>query len=111
MFGDLNRTDQVDEYQDDQVVEPVVGMKFDGNKPDWALLPLNATEEVVKVLTYGAIKYAPDNWKKVPNAENRYFAAAMRHLVEHRRGEEIDPESGLPHLAHAICSLMFLLEK
>jgi hypothetical protein len=38
-------------------------------------------------------------------------AAALRHLIRWWRGEKIDPDSGLPHLAHAACSIFFLLEK
>ena len=84
------------------------GVKYDQDKPDWSLLPLEPIEDVVDVLTFGAKKYSPDNWKKVPDLHNRYFAAAMRHLVAWKNGEILDPESGKPHLAHAQCCLVFL---
>jgi len=74
------------------------------------LLKPASLEEMVKVLTYGAKKYSVDNWKLVPDLENRYFDAAQRHIWAFRRGETHDPESGLHHLAHAMCSLMFILE-
>ena len=86
------------------------GEKHDEEKLRYDLVPLLAEEQVVKVLTYGAKKYGPDNWRKVPEARRRYYAAARRHLTRWRLGEELDRESGLPHLAHAICSLLFLLE-
>ena len=86
------------------------GVKHDADKPRWDLLPLGATEDVVKVLTFGAKKYAPDNWRYVDDAQNRYYAAAMRHLTSHRMGQRLDDESGLPHLAHAVCCLMFMTE-
>lgn len=86
------------------------GVKFDSGKPRWDLLPINITEEVVKVLTYGAKKYSDDNWLKVDNLDKRYYAAAMRHLCAYRQGQENDPESGFSHLAHAICCLMFMSE-
>lgn len=86
------------------------GVKFDKDKPRWDLLPINITEEVVKVLTYGAKKYSDDNWLKVDNLDKRYYAAAMRHLCAYRQGQENDPESGFSHLAHAICCLMFMSE-
>ena len=76
----------------------------------WHLLPWVATSLVVKVLTYGAKKYAPENWRKVQDPQDRYFAAAMRHLVARRDGQKLDPESGLPHLAHAACCILFMLE-
>lgn len=86
------------------------GRKDDNGKPRWDLLPLGATSAVVDVLTHGAVKYAPDNWRKVPEPKRRYFAAALRHLVAYWRGEKLDPDSGKPHLAHAACCLLFLLE-
>lgn len=84
------------------------GVKFDGEKPKYDLVPWEEFEDTVAVLTFGAKKYAPDNWKKVPGARCRYIAAAFRHLVARARGETIDPESGRPHTAHAICCLLFL---
>ncbi len=88
---------------------PVVGRKDDGGKPRWDLLPWGAVEQIVKVLDYGAKKYEPHNWKKLENPDERYFSAALRHLVAWRGGERLDPESKLPHLAHAACSILFLL--
>lgn len=85
------------------------GLKLDAEKDRWDLLPWSATEQVVKVLTYGARKYAPENWRKIPDAGERYWAATQRHLSAFRQGEWIDGESGLPHLAHAMCCLTFLL--
>lgn len=98
------------------IVEPPVplvplGQKFDDHKPRWDLIPYEALQEVVAVLTHGSQKYGPENWRKVPEGERRYFAAAQRHLVSHRLGERLDPESGLPHLAHAACCLLFMLAK
>ena len=87
------------------------GVKYDGEKPRWDLLPYESLEEVVKVLTYGAKKYSDDNWKVVPDIDKRYFAAAMRHLAEWKEYDAMDEESGLSHLAHATCCLLFLLWK
>jgi hypothetical protein len=87
------------------------GIKYDSEKPRYDLMPVEALEAIVKVLTYGACKYAPDNWRHVEPCNTRYYAACMRHLEAHRKGEQIDPESGLPHLAHAICCLVFMLTK
>jgi hypothetical protein len=84
------------------------GIKFDQDKPDWSLLPMEVIQDIVDVLTFGAKKYDRDNWKYVPHARDRYFAAAMRHLVAYQSGEIIDPESGKPHIAHAQCCLVFL---
>lgn len=86
------------------------GVKYDNDKPDYTLLPFNALEDVVNVLTFGAKKYDRHNWKKVDNLDLRYQAAAYRHMIAYSKGEEIDSESGLPHLAHAVCCLMFMME-
>lgn len=85
-----------------------VGRKFDGGKLDYTLLPWDALEDVVRVLEFGAQKYARDNWKHVENAETRYTAAAFRHMVARMNGEKTDPETGLDHLAHAMCCLLFI---
>ena len=87
--------------------EHKIGLKLDSEKPRWELLPLKTVEDIVKVMTYGAKKYAPNNWKLVEPKE-RYLAAALRHITAWQSGEIIDPESGLPHLAHALTSLLFL---
>lgn len=63
---------------------------------------------VVAVLTYGAQKYARDSWQHVPNARQRYMDAVDRHLNSLNDGEIRDMESGLPHIFHAICNLMFV---
>jgi hypothetical protein len=86
------------------------GRKFDGGKLEYGLLPPLALEETVKVLTFGAQKYERDNWKKVPDSKRRYFDAMERHIWAYKRGEQMDPESGIHHLAHAMCCLMFLYE-
>mgnify|MGYP007046844069 CR=1 FL=1 len=86
------------------------GRKFDGGKPQYGLLPPLALRATVDVLTFGAEKYEPDNWKFVPDSKRRYFDAMQRHLWAYKEGESIDPESGMHHLAHAMCCLMFLYE-
>jgi hypothetical protein len=87
----------------------MTGVKRDRGKPRWSLLPWGALASVVGVLEYGASKYDVDNWKRVENPRQRYFDAAMRHLLAWHMGEVHDPESGLPHLAHAVCCVLFLL--
>ena len=86
------------------------GRKFDGGKIRYGLLPPLALKATADVLTFGAEKYEPDNWKDVPDSLNRYFDAAQRHMWDYKQGEQIDSDSGRHHLAHAICCLMFLYE-
>jgi hypothetical protein len=91
------------------------GVKHDQEKERYDLIPVLALEAVAKVLTAGAIKYNEDyeqeNWRYVPNATRRYLSATQRHIAWVRKGQKIDSESGVHHYAHAIASLMFLLEK
>jgi len=86
------------------------GRKFDGGKLEYGLIPPKALEATVDVLTFGAQKYERDNWQKVPDSKRRYFDALQRHMWAWKQGEQIDPESGKHHLAHALCCLMFLYE-
>jgi dATP/dGTP diphosphohydrolase, N-terminal len=85
------------------------GAKFDGDKLQWNLLPIKEVEQIVEILTIGAKKYPKDNWKNVPNMDEIYYDALMRHLVAHRKGEVNDPETNKLHLAHAACCLLFLM--
>lgn len=89
---------------------PTTGSKHDSGKPLMGAVPPNALLAVAKVLTFGAEKYGRDNWRQVESAETRYLDAALRHINAYQRGEAADPESGESHLAHAVCSLMFMLE-
>ncbi len=83
-------------------------VKTDGEKPRLDLIPAEAINAMGRAFTYGAKKYAPDNWRKCPDPR-RYMAATLRHLVAHNGGETHDAESGLAHLDHAVASLAMLI--
>ena len=88
------------------------GRKDDTGKPMWHLVPLPPMEAVVRVLTKGAARYGENNWMFVPGARNRYYDAALRHINDWYMGATADdgPKGdGEPHLAHAICCLLFLM--
>ena len=70
------------------------------------LLDADFLEGVANVLTFGAEKYAPHNWRGGIQ-QSRLIAAAYRHLGAFNKGEDLDPESGINHLLHASCCLMF----
>jgi hypothetical protein len=84
--------------------------KHDAEKPMYNLLPPVAIDMMAQVMTFGAKKYKPEGWRTVPGAIPRYQAALLRHSFAMLRGEVIDPESGLPHAAHAMCCAAFLAE-
>lgn len=84
------------------------GHKDDAGKLPWHLFAWDAAREIVKVLDFGQKKYAARNWERGMDWD-RPFAALMRHMTAWWEGERNDPETGLPHLAHAGCCIMFLL--
>lgn len=92
--------------------EPIdTPIKADGGKARPDLLPFSALESVSQVLAFGAVKYGPHNWRRGNGlAYSRLLGAALRHLFAFARREENDPETGLPHLAHAACCILFLLD-
>lgn len=83
------------------------GIKYDQDKPSLALLDPYFLEETARVLDFGARKYAADNWRS-GISHRRLISAAYRHLGAISRGEDLDPESGLPHTGHLSCCIMFL---
>ena len=88
----------------------MTGIKYDSAKPKMNLLPPKEIVEVAKVLTFGAEKYGAENWKELEDLQNRYTAGALRHIFAHMDGEKLDSETGLSHMAHALCCLLFKLE-
>jgi len=91
-----------------ETMSVLAGLKYDGGKLPWELLPEDALEQVVRVLQFGAQKYAPRNWEK-GIAYTRVYGAIRRHLVAWLKGEELDPETRISHLAHAACEILFAL--
>lgn len=84
-------------------------IKHDGDKPRYDLLPYDAIEKVVEVLTIGANKYSDRNWEQGLKY-SRCFAALQRHLVAwFQKREDNDQETNTHHLANAACELLFLL--
>lgn len=83
--------------------------KNDVGKSRLDLLPSGALEMVGRVLGHGAKIYAPGNWKRCTDP-SRYVAASLRHALKLLDKEFTDPDSGLPHLAHMVCSGLFALD-
>jgi len=99
----------VEDYdnQDTHIDSPAF-VKYDDQKRRYDLIPYDALEEIVKVLEAGAEKYSDNNWAR-GCVWSRYWSACMRHVTAWWRGESADPETGLSHLAHAGCCILFLL--
>jgi hypothetical protein len=83
------------------------GLKYDTEKIPLELLDPVALEGLGKVLEFGKKKYAAHNWRGGISF-SRLLGAALRHTFAIIRGEDNDPESGLPHVDHLGCCWMFL---
>lgn len=98
-----------EENKEKTAKETNLGAKYDQGKLRYSLLDYKFLEGIVKVREYGVNKYKDENsWKAVPEAKKRYTDAMLRHLFAYLGGEEEDPESGLNHMDHVGCNLMFL---
>lgn len=93
------------------------GSKLDHGKPRVGLVMGGfqaALMEVAKVGTFGANKYTDNGWMSVPNGQDRYTDAMMRHWLYECGGQDIDPESDLLHAAHlawnALARLQLMIE-
>jgi len=78
-------------------------------KPRLSLIPQQAIIQVAHVMSYGAKKYNEYNFSKGAR-KTTYTDAAQRHINKYLLNEDIDVESGFPHLAHAISCLLMLLD-
>jgi hypothetical protein len=97
------------DVQDEQILAIASeGRKDDMGKAAYHLLAPEFLDGTAQVLTYGAVKYGARNWEAGMNW-SRPFAALMRHMWAWWRGEKSDPETGMSHLWHAACCVMFLM--
>lgn len=84
-------------------------VKHDDDKADFTQIPQEALLEIAKVLTFGAKKYKAFNYSK-PTNHRRYVAAALRHINQYLRNEDMDDETKTHHLSNAAASLMMVLD-
>lgn len=66
--------------------------------------------EVGLVGTFGADKYTDRGWLDVPNAQERYLDALLRHYCKHKQGELRDEQSNLLHVSHLAWNALAVLE-
>lgn len=94
-------------------IKPNLGAKHDGGKPRWWMLMkecATALGGILRVLEFGAKKYAPASWANVPEGTVRYKDALYRHLHEVELGNLYDEESGELHFDHIATNAIFLSE-
>lgn len=79
-------------------------------KAPLSFLPFGALVPVAQVMVNGAKKYGRANWRQYSVQRTIYLEAALRHIAADLEGETIDPESGLPHAAHAVAGLLIMMD-
>ena len=95
-------------YAENEAFTPTPGTHYDEGKPRYDLSPPEAEDALARILGYGADKYEARNWEK-GIAWTSLYASTRRHLAQWMKGNDIDPESGHPHLEHALCNIAFLV--
>ena len=87
-------------------LEPVSALRYNTGKPKWSLVHMHSLVPMIRVLEYGALKYAPFNWQK-PMKRDEVLDSMQRHLAALIDGNELDNESGLTHIGHIMANAMF----
>lgn len=80
--------------------------RYNEGKPKWSLVHYESLVPMIRVLEFGALKYAPFNWQKEMNLKE-ILESMQRHLAALMDGEEIDKESGISHMGHIQCNALF----
>lgn len=116
-FNNINSASIIKDHEEEVAKASGAAVGKDGSGKDdradgklrWDLLPLAEIEDIVRVYTEGAKKYADNSWQDIPDGFNRYFAATMRHLVAYAKGERFDSDTGCMHLAQVAWNAIALL--
>ena len=89
-------------------------LRHNQNKTMYDLIPWEWMEVLAQIFTFGAQKYAPNNWRKSLNTTDHEqviqdrLSSALRHIIAWRKGEQNDSESGFAHLGHAAWNILFI---
>jgi hypothetical protein len=88
------------------------GLRYNAGKAPMEYIPLHLLADTARVLylvtTRPENSYPPFNWARGMQWLKPY-ACLIRHMFAWYRGQDRDPDTGLPHLAHAMCNLLFLI--
>lgn len=87
-------------------MEQETSLRYNQGKPQWSLVDFKSLEPMVRVMEYGAKKYARENWKKGLDL-NQILESLSRHLFALMSGEIVDSESGQEHIGHIMANAMF----
>lgn len=119
---DTGGTENPDEKLDPTPMDDIDALTFGPLKPTNPKdavgsdkLPLHLWPETATLLGSlglldGMLKYGRANWRYAGVRASIYVDACRRHLTAWFEGEDLDPDSGLPHLAHALACLAILVD-
>ena len=82
------------------------GTRHNQGKPRWSLVHYDSLVPMIRVLEYGADHYGIGNWQKGLDSKE-ILESLQRHLAALMDGEEVDKESGLPHMGHIQANALF----
>jgi hypothetical protein len=85
-------------------------LTYDDGKAPLANLPWAAVEQLSLVQAYGHKKYKDFNNYRKGMEVTRNLSCALRHIKDYLEGHDVDKESGLNPLAHAMCRVAFVLQ-
>jgi hypothetical protein len=80
------------------------------NKLPFHLFPETAVALGSLAFLEGALKYGRANWRVIGVRTSIYIDALRRHVNAYFEGEDLDPDSGLPHLSHALACLAIIVD-
>ena len=100
----IKSSDKEEEEKEKQEADKA--LRYNEGKPKWSLVHYESLIPMIRVLEFGALKYAPRNWMK-PMNETEILESMQRHLAALMDGEEFDQESGISHMGHIQANAMF----
>ena len=80
------------------------------NKIPFHLWPETATILGALACLDGCLKYGRSNFRAIGVRSTIYVDAAKRHLNAWLEGEECAPDSGVPHLGHALACIAIIID-
>jgi hypothetical protein len=80
------------------------------NKLPLHLWPTTASALGCVALAEGMLKYGRTNWREAGVRASIYVDAAKRHLDAWFEGEQVAPDSGVPHLGNALACIAIIVD-
>jgi hypothetical protein len=91
-----------------RITDPKTGGQKGRKDERFELIPAGALEEVARVYGHGAAKYDSHNWARGYDWDLS-IGALERHVALFKQGQDLDAESQLNHMAHAVFHCLTLI--